>query len=368
MTPSLRWLALALGVVAGACHSQASADDASTAIIHQGARLVLPPRSPLRASITVDSAISARIQESFTATAVVEADPAHVARIFPPMAGRVVKLLVHFGDSVHAGQPLVTLEASDFAQALADYRRAQSSLIQTQRTHDRVLDLHTNGVASQREVEQAETDLSQAKAEADRTAARLKSLGVNPANATASPTLEIRAPLTGVVVDLSTAEGEFRNDASAPLMTLSDLSTVWLTANVQEKDIHAVVPGQIVAAAFAAYPGETVRGAVRFVGDVLDPDTRTVKVRIGLPNANRRFRPGMFATVTFLGQAGEAVLAPTTAIVQLRDTTYVYAEVAPWTFEPRPVAIAQQQGDRTVIRSGLAHGDRIITRGALLLQ
>ncbi|HYL55554.1 MAG TPA: efflux RND transporter periplasmic adaptor subunit [Gemmatimonadales bacterium] len=364
-----RLLACALAaVVPIACGRRGGAGEASDPVVRHGSQLVIPPNSPLRSQVGVDSATVAPVRQEFSATATVEADPAHVAHIVPPLAGRVVKLHVRFGDVVEAGQVLVTLDAPDFAAALADYQRAQSALTQAQRTRDRVVDLHDKGVAAVRDTEQAATDLAQARSEFDRAMARLRTLGVDPTTGSSARTLEIRSPLSGVVSDLAAAEGEFRNDASAPLMTVADLSTVWLTGSVQEKDIHSVARGQAVDAMFAAYPDRPFRGTVSFVGDVLDPDTRTVKVRVALPNEARRFKPGMFASMRFIGQAADGVVVPTAAVVEIRDTTYVYAEVAPWTFEPRPVALGAQLGERTVIRSGVGRGDRIVVRGAVLLQ
>jgi cobalt-zinc-cadmium efflux system membrane fusion protein len=359
---------VAAALAIGSCSRGEPSADTSAAVVRRGTQLVIPAASPLRTQLRVDSATVGRIRQEFSATAVIEADPAHVARIVPPLAGRVVKLHVRFGDVVQVGQPLVTIDAPDFAAALADYQRARSALTQSQRNRDRIEDLRTHGVASVRDVEQAETDLSQAKSELDRATARLQTLGIDPSAGIAGRTLEVRSPLAGLVEDVTTAEGEFRNDASAPLMTIADLSSVWLTANVQEKDIHAVAKGQSIDAEFAAYPGERDHGTVQFVGDLLDADTRTVKVRVRLENPGTRFKPGMFATMHFLGRGDEGVLVPTEAVVQLRDTTYVYAQVAPWTFEARPVALGAQQGNLTVIRSGVSRGTRVIVRGALLLQ
>jgi len=359
-------LAVALALVG--CGRKAAADQSADTVVRQGSKIQVPATSPLRSALQVDSVALGDVQSEFSAAAAVEADPAHVARIVPPLAGRVVKLHVRFGDVVRPGQPLVTLDAPDFGAAVADYQRARSQFTQAQRTRDREADLRDKGVASVRDVEQAETDLAQAKSEVDRTTARLQALGIDPNEALAGRTLVVRAPMAGVVDDVTAAEGEYRNDASVPMMLIADLSTVWLTANVQEKDIHAVAKGQAVDAVFAAYPDQHIQGTVFSVGNLLDPDTRTVKVRVALPNPKLQFKPGMFATMRFHGRTAPAILVPTTAIVQLRDTTYVYAEVAPWTFEPRPVTLGLVKGDKTVIPSGLAPGDRVIVRGALLLQ
>jgi cobalt-zinc-cadmium efflux system membrane fusion protein len=152
-------------------------------------------------------------------------------------------------------------------------------------------------------------------------------------------------------------------------MTIADLSTVWVTANVQEKDIRRVHTAEDASATFAAYPGERWTGQVLFVGDLLDPDTRTIKVRVAFPNEDRRLRPGMFASVTFTETAAPEVVVPSAAIVLLGDASYVFVETAPWTLERRRVQPgAQVRPDATVILDGLRQGERIVTDNAVLLQ
>jgi cobalt-zinc-cadmium efflux system membrane fusion protein len=180
--------------------------------------------------------------------------------------------------------------------------------------------------------------------------------------------LIVRSPLTGKVLEVSTATGEFRNDPNAPLMTVADLSTVWVTANVQEKDIHYVHNGDPASATFAAYPNETFRGRVLFVADVLDPDTRTAKVRVALNNEDGRLRPAMFATVILKTWDTKDLTVPTSALVMEGDHTTVFVEVGKNTFERRPVQTGEQQGERTIIKSGLQAGERVLAREGALLQ
>jgi cobalt-zinc-cadmium efflux system membrane fusion protein len=170
------------------------------------------------------------------------------------------------------------------------------------------------------------------------------------------------------VVDLAVARGEFRNDAVTPLMTVADLSTVWLTANVQEKDIRNVAKDGEVTAILSAYPEETFRGKVLFVGDLLDPDTRCVKVRVAFPNPEGRLKPGMFASAVFTGKTESVVRVPNTAIFQMNGAARVFVESAPWKFEPREVKLGAQDGDRTIVLAGLDSSTRIVTKEGSLLR
>jgi cobalt-zinc-cadmium efflux system membrane fusion protein len=129
-----------------------------------------------------------------------------------------------------------------------------------------------------------------------------------------------------------------------------------------------VAQGQAVEIVFPAYPDEVFRGKVLFVSNVLDPDTRRTKVRIVLPNPDMRFKPGMFANVTFFAPKQMVVVIPTTALVLKDELSQTYLEVGPWTFEARPVEVGFQQGTDVVVRGGLKAGDRVVVRGGVLLN
>jgi cobalt-zinc-cadmium efflux system membrane fusion protein len=252
------------------------------------------------------------------------------------------------------------------AQAQADFVKAQSGLAQAEKTYARQKDLNEHGIGAQRELEQAETDRTVAKSELGRSRKRLEQLGVT-VDGPVGP-LVVRSPITGRVVDLAVTGGEFKNDPNAVLMTVADLSTVWLTASVQEKDVRRVKVGDEATAVFSAYPDEHFSGKVFFVADLLDLDTRSVKVRVAMDNPDGRFKPGMFATVRFVGTSTPRVVVPTTALVQRGDETFAFVEVAPWVFEARRVVPGEQQGGVTVITAGLDAGTKVATSEVVVLQ
>jgi cobalt-zinc-cadmium efflux system membrane fusion protein len=345
----------------------ASADDA-TAIQHEGSRVTVPASSPLANRLEMEPVQLTTITRQVTAPASVEADPARYARILPPLNGRVLKLFVHPGDSVKKGDELLLLDSPDFGGAEADYARTRTVLTQAEHSLERQQDLAAHGIVGQRDVEQAKTDRDSALSDFNRTKDRLRLLGMDPDKTTLGSPLIVRSPLTGKVLDIMTATGEFRNDPTAPLMTVADLSDIWVTANVQEKDIHFVHRGDPAVATFAAYPTETFSGRVLFVADVLDPDTRTAKVRIAYPNRDGRLRPAMFATVTLKTWDTKELTVATTALVLSGDKTIVFVQISPRTFEQRQVVTGEQIGQRTVIKAGLQIGDEVLIREGALLQ
>jgi membrane fusion protein, heavy metal efflux system len=372
MVPSIKTkssLAIAICLLGGCSETQkkVSADDAN-AIRREGTRVIVPASSPLAARLEVEPAKLTAFTRQVTAPASVEADPARYARILPPLNGRVLQLFVHPGDAVKKGQELVAIDAPDFVGAQTDYSRTRSVLAQAERNLARQEDLAAHGIVGQRDVDQARTDRDSAQSDFNRSKQRLQQLGMDPDKTQLGAPLIVRSPLTGKVLDVTTATGEFRNDPMAALMTVADLSDIWVTANVQEKDIHYVHKGDPASATFGAYPSETFRGRVLFVADVLDPDTRTAKVRIAYPNTDGRLRPAMFATVVLKTWETQELTVPNTALVLVGDRTTVFVQVAPNTYEQRAAVTGEQQGARTVVKNGVQIGDKVLVREGALLQ
>ena len=339
-----------------------------TAIVRDGSRVTVPTGNPLSSRLQVQAAELTTVQRQVAAPASVEADPARYARILPPLSGHILQLFVHPGDSVKRGQELLSIDAPDFVGAQADYSRSRSVLAQTEHALTRQQDLAAHGIVGQRDIDQAKTDRESALSDFNRARDRLRLLGMDPDKTELGAPLIVRSPLSGKVLDVSTAPGEFRNDPNAPLMTVADLSSVWVTANVQEKDIHYVHDGDPASAKFAAYPNETFRGKVLFVADVLDPDTRTAKVRVAFNNEDGRLRPAMFATVVLKTWDTKELTVPTSALVMAGDHTTVFVQVGTNTFDQRPVQTSEQQGDRTIIKGGIQAGEGVLVREGALLQ
>jgi membrane fusion protein, heavy metal efflux system len=361
----LRGRALVLALLLGCGPAK---QQAATAPMYerQGVRVVVPEGSPLRSRIKVEPATEQLIQSQLIAPGSVEADPTRLAKIAPPVAGRVEKLLVRLGDRVEKGQPLLILNAPDLVTAQSDFAKAKGGLALAQKAYARQKDLNEHGIGAQRELEQAENEKLNAQSELDRARKRLEQLGVGP-DAPPGP-LVVRSPISGRVVDLAVTGGEFKNDPNAVLMTVADLSTVWLTASVQEKDFRRVKVGDEATAVFSAYPDQPFTGKVFSVADLLDLDTRSVKVRVAFDNPDGHFKPGMFATVRFANASTPRVVVPTTALVLRGDESYAYVEVGDWVFEPRSVVTGEQQGGMTVVTKGLDAGTLVVTREAVVLQ
>jgi cobalt-zinc-cadmium efflux system membrane fusion protein len=347
---------------------QENPDTTQPALVHQGDKIIIPQHSGLRSRLLVQQVAMKNSPHQLLLPAAVEADPARLVSILPPVAGKVVKLLVRLGDHVAKGQQLAVIESGDLAQAYSDDDKARDALQHAERTLERERGLQKAGAGAIKDLEQAESDSAQAMAEFNRAEARLKQIGVPAQPKGKSRLLTLTAPMTGTVTALTTASGAFVNDLTASLMTIANLDSVWVTANVPESDIAHIAKGQSVDVTLPAFPGEVFHGSVAFVSDVLEPETRRNKVRIAFANLAGKFKPNMFANASFNIPQKSVVFVPNSALLMDNDSTIVLVEVAPWTFVKRQVVPGYGEDDGARIDRGLNPGDRIIIRGGVLLN
>jgi len=337
-------------------------------LVRDGSRIVVPEGSPLRGKLTIGTVTQQQIDRTLQLPAIVEAEPARTVKVLPPVAGRLIDLKIQLGERVEQGQELAVIDSSDLAQAYADEDKARSAVKMTKQALDRAVALEKYSAGSVKDRQQAENDHAQAQAELERTQSRLRAIGVVADLKEEGRKLSLKAPVSGSVIDLQVARGAHLNDTTAAIMTIANLDEIWVTANVPEKDTALVAQGQAVDVVFAAYPGEVFKGRVLFVSDILDPDTRRTKVRIAFQNPNMRLKPNMFASATFVTPKQTVPIVPTTAVVLRNEADQVFVEIAPWTFEARPIEIDFQQGNQAVIAHGLEAGQRVVVRGAVLLN
>jgi membrane fusion protein, heavy metal efflux system len=348
--------------------SIAAGAEAPVVLTRVGDRIVVPPNSPLRTRLVVEEPTMKEVSRTLVLPAVVEADPTRTVKVLPPVAGRVIDLKVQLGARVTEGQELAVIDSSDLAQAFSDAEKARSTLRLTKQALDRLMILEKSSAIAVKEREQAQSDHAQAQSELERAESRLRAIGVPPDQKERSRLLSLKAPITGSVIDLQVAPGAFLNDPTAAIMTLANLDTIWVTANVPEKDISFVFTGQTVNVAFASYPEKVFTGKVLFVSDVIEPDTRRNKVRIAFDNPDKTLKPNMFASATFVAPSIMRIMVPNSALLMTNDRTSVFVEVASGAFERRDVEIAYQEGAAAAIKSGLEPGERVVVKGGVRLN
>ena len=333
-----------------------------------GNRLVVPPGSLLRSQLVVEGAATKEVARELVLPAVVEADPARTVNVMPPVTGVVVDLMAQLGGRVVKGEQLAVIDSSDLAQAISDEEKARSALKLTKQTLDRLLVLEKASAIAVKDREQAQSDYAQAQSELERADARLRAIGAPMDQKANSRLLSVKSPVSGSVISLQVAPGAYVNDPTASMMTIANLDTVWVTANVPEKDVSFIFTGQTVKVTFASYPERAFSGKVLFISDVIEPDTRRNKVRIAFENADKALKPNMFANVTFVAPSVKRIMVPNSALLMTNDRTSVFVEVASWAFERRDVEIAYQEGAAAAIKSGLEPGERVVVKGAVRLN
>jgi membrane fusion protein, heavy metal efflux system len=334
----------------------------------RGTKIVIPEGSPLRSRLAVARASADSVNLRLTLPGLVESDPARTASVIPPLSGRVLDLKVRLGDRVAKGQVLAVLDSADLAQAYDDYDKAADAFRLTQKNLGRQQEQSKIGVASDRDLDQAKSDNAQTEAEYTRTRTRLNVLHASTESRGSSRRLTVQAPVSGSIITLSVTPGSIINDPTQPLMTIADLSTVWITAMVPEKDIGVVAKGQDADVSLTAYPDRPLHGKVLFVGDVVEPDSRRNKIRIAFANADYSLKPNMFATVTLAGPPQARVILPSSSLLMNNDRTSVFVATAPWTFERRTVELQLEDGPSVAIRSGVSPGEQVVVKGGILLN
>jgi membrane fusion protein, heavy metal efflux system len=337
-------------------------------VVRQGDKILVPEGSALRARLSVMPVSLQPVAPKLWLPAVVESDPARTAAVLTPLGGRLVALKVALGDRVARGQVLAVIDSADLAQAFNDNDKAADAYRLTEKNLSRQDAQNKLGVASDRDLDQAKSDYAQAAAEYTRTQAHLKVLGASLDGKRASRELTVTAPVSGSVTALSVAAGNMINDPTQPLMTIADLSTIWVTALVPEKDIAAVSKNQDAQVTVAAYPDQVRQGKVLFVSDVIEPDSRRAKIRIAFANADYLLKPNMFATVVLAGSERSLIVLPSSALLMNNDRTSVFVATAPWTFERRNVEAQLEEGPSVAIRSGLNAGEQVLVKGGILLN
>jgi cobalt-zinc-cadmium efflux system membrane fusion protein len=391
-------IAVAAGFVAGRSLPSASiAVPASAAPV--AAADPLPPASitlsePKLANmqLQIEKAKAGPLVRAVSATGSVGYDQLHLARIRPMARGRIEALDVAAGDRVVAGQRLAVLDNFDLSaahskavSAEAALNQAKAQLVAANASYDRATNLIRNDLVTQAELVARRATVATMEADLRTKEAQLRQYHeeearlspVRPAAAGAGssgdqPPLNSRgaivAPFAGVVDSVSIAQGEII-DPATPIFTVSDLSTVWVQADVAERDLGAVKAGDAVEVRVSAFPGRVFAGRVTYIPDQIESATGMAKVRSEVPNPDGALRVNMFATVTILSpQDGEAVLVPSSSLQEVNKQSVVFVPTGDGQFAWRPVHTGLVANGKTQITSGLAAGTPVVGEGSYWLK
>jgi len=320
-----------------------------------------------------------RVEQSLTLTGEVGFDERRVRHVSAPADGIIRRVHTVLGDSLTAGQPILEIESVAVGEAEEDYLAARALLTLARRNHDRVAELQREGIASEREFFEARQELEAADIRVGAALGRLMRLGMSGEDAAAlTPDaarglVTLRASASGTVLSLQAVPGKAaRPDES--LAVIGDNSTVWVSADLYERDLKRVArscASETVPAALSttAYPGETFSGTVDFISPVMEETSRTAKLRVKASNPGGRLLAGMFVTVKiFLPGDEETAAVPETAVLEDEGRAFVFVHHHDDYYVRRPVETGRTWPDWTEIVEGLTGGETIVADGSFLMK
>ncbi|WNG55312.1 efflux RND transporter periplasmic adaptor subunit [Archangium gephyra] len=307
-----------------------------------------------------------------------------VARVAARVPGRLADLEVSLGQRVKKGQALGYLESPELGRARADYLSAATKAKVAEDNFRREKELFAKGITSEREMREAESVFVTAQAERNAADGRLHALGLSDAEINAlrgnehySSRFPAPSPLEGTVVEINGTMGQ-AVDASTSLFTVANLSELWVLLDLSESQLTQVRAGQIVAFTVSALPEQRFTGRVEYVGDIVDEKTRTIPVRVVVPNPQGLLKPGMFAQAEVAAQGSvggeggseqpQRLVLPREAVQKVGDKQVVFVPVGENRFKPVEVRAGASSATEVEVLSGIEPGTRVVTQGAFILK
>jgi cobalt-zinc-cadmium efflux system membrane fusion protein len=296
--------------------------------------------------------------------------------VVSPYSGRVIRVIAGLGDSVKAGAPLATLEASEFVQAQNDLQVAAAQVKLARINESRKHALYDVKGGSLQDWQQAQTDLTAAETALNSVRNRLQIFGKSAADIAGletsrsmNPVATLSAPIAGVVVDRQVGPGQFLQAGGTPVFTIADPSRVWLLANVRETDSGLVRVGQSVEVRVLAYPTRVFRARVTYVAAVVDPVTHRLPVRAEIDNRDGALKPEMFANFRILtSDATESPAVPAEAVIFEGDAAHVWVAAADGVLELRAIHTGRSNDGLVEVLDGLKTGEQVVIKGGLFID
>lgn len=319
------------------------------------------------------------IKAPLNLTGEVKFDERRVTHVSTLAEGIVKEVQVTLGDRVERGAPLLSVESVVVGEAQAAFLEARGQLKLAESVHDRVTDLHAEGIAPRQELQEASQRLDAARIRVEATLGKLTRLGMTRTDARslthsrASGRLVLRAPASGTVLSMHAVAGEVARSETS-LLTVGDNSSLWVWADLYERDIAIVSREQAKGPLSAmvevnAFPEESFGGVVDFVSPAMSESSRTVKLRIAVPNPTGRLLAGMFAKVkVFVATDREAITLPREAVLEDEGRAFVFVRHGADYYLRRPVSVGQRFAGRVEIVSGLDGDEVVVSEGAFLMK
>jgi RND family efflux transporter MFP subunit len=341
------------------------------------AEVVLTPEAVSRAGITTAPAAEVASQVTMQLPGTVMADAYREVKVVPIVGGIVTKIHVELGTTVKRGAPLATLFSPELAEAQTKYLSMRAMLAADHQKLQRTQQLVDIGAASRQDLEEITATHASHATEVEAARQRLLLLGLSRAHVEAlnNPTqvvsdVVVPAPIAGVITGRAANLGQVVS-MGQELFVVTDLSQVWVIGDLYEQDFQTVQVGSEAALTTPAYPALTLGGRVTYIDPRVDPQTRTAKIRVEVPNREGRLRLGMYVTLAFTTSgSARVVVIPRVAVQTMgeRQVVFVPAPDEEGKFFARPVQVGPLRGDRVTIHRGVQPGEVVVTEGSFLLR
>ena len=371
-----------------ACGNNAGKDGVfSPDIVFAGDTVILKENSPVVAQITIQKAQLQDFSAELRTVGTVRPEAGKLAEITPPFPGRIVKSFVRLGQKVSEGATIFEFGSSEFFEAVKTYFTALSANEVAKRNYNRQKELAANGVASQKDLEEAQSEAMIVFQELEQAKATLRIFNINTESGhdNAGSGLDITvsghdlplqmgqplrmvSPIAGEVVKCNITIGSYVKEDSDPLAVVADLSNVWVVALVKEKYFGAIKLGDRVEVYTDAHPNKIIWGSIYHIGEMLDEETRSLEVIVACNNADRELKLGMFCETHFLSAPTKAIILPSTAVMQEQDDDCVYVEIAKGQYVRRKVKTESVRRSEVHIISGVTEGESVVVEGGFYLQ
>lgn len=370
-------LGLALALTAGCAGGSSDAAPPSTAAAPVAGASYFTVAPEQMAHVETTPVSRATWETTVTTTGTVDWDGDHTTQVITQVSGPITRLAADFGAHVKAGDPLLYVASPDISNAVSAYRKAVNRLDLAKRNLDRNRDLLAHKAIAERDLEATEADYNDASTDVQTALQQLHIYGVAPQdlqdaerqNVPIRPELPMRAPIAGTVVQRLVLPGQVIQAGTTVAYVISNVSTVWVQAHIYEKDLRSIHTGDVADIRSASYP-ENFEGVISYIGDLIDPATRTTAVRIVTRNPRAALKKDMFVNVTIHDTSSHvALVVPTSAVLyDEQNFPFVYVQVRPGQFAERKVDIGGQRNDRIEVLDGIKAGEVVVSQGSVFLQ
>ena len=369
-------MAIAFVLALTACHSSEQASQ-MTSFSANAAKSATPelfniPEDQMQ-HVQVVTIAPTTLKHTLRLTGAVAYNAFNTTPVITQVGGPVTRILVVPGQHVKAGEPMLDVTSPDYSQLLDSYLKAADAFRLADRFYVRAQGLYEHHAIAERDLEQAESDRIQAQADLNAADQGLKILGIkNPEDLAKTPSsalIPVLAPIGGEVVERLVQPGQVVQAGQTQAFTITDLSTVWVLANVYQADLAYVRNGDDVVVETDAYP-DKFHGRISYVSSAIDPTTRTLQARILVDNPGEKLKRDMYCTVTVTaGVLSNVIAVPNSSV--LRDDNnqpFVYVATGQNQFGRRDVDLGDSQNGQTQIIKGISVGERVVGDGSLFLQ